>query len=81
MVFVQYLFVGITTTSYAATHSYNTSTANLYKDHLQLAIDFLFTIIFGSISAIGHSTTFFVFTLTSKMFRKHLLCYQYHERM
>jgi hypothetical protein len=80
MAFVQCLLVGLTTTSYAATQLYITSISNQVKSRLQIAVDTLFTLIFGSISAIGHSTTFFVFTLSSKMFCQHLMC-KHQERM
>jgi hypothetical protein len=72
MVFVQCLVVGLTTSSYAMSQWYMTLTAYEVKTNLQLARDNLLANLVGSISTAGHSTTFFVFTLTSKMFREQL---------
>ncbi|CAF3945782.1 unnamed protein product [Rotaria sordida] len=80
MVFIQCLFVGLTTTAYACIQLYTSLTAYQIKDRLQLTKDNLFIIIFGSISATGHSTTFFVFVLTSKFFRQQLFR-RHQERM
>jgi hypothetical protein len=80
MVFVQSIFVGFITTLYAATQLYTQATSNSVKDNLQLAKENLVTAFFGTFSVIGHSATFFVFTLASKMFRQELLCRR-QERM
>jgi hypothetical protein len=72
MVLVQCLVVGFTTTIYAVVQWYITLTANQVKSNLQLARENLVTHLVGSNSAIGHSTTFLVFTLTSKLFRQQL---------
>jgi hypothetical protein len=74
MVLVQCLIVGSTTTAYAAGQWYSTLTSNQVKDSLQLAKDNLLSNLVGAISTMGHSTTFFVFTLTSQMFRQQLTC-------
>ncbi|UJR11481.1 hypothetical protein I4U23_015660 [Adineta vaga] len=72
MVFIQCLVVGSTTTAYAIMQLYTTLTVNQSKTSLQLARDGLFGALVGVISATGHNATFFVFTLTSKMFREQL---------
>ncbi|CAF0839170.1 unnamed protein product [Adineta steineri] len=79
MALFQCLIVGLTTTAYAAFQWYSTLTSNQVKSNLQLTKDNLAANIVGSISAAGHSTTFFIFTLTSRMFRKQLLCHHRQE--
>ena len=74
MVFVQCAFVGLGTTAYAIGQWYTTLTSNQVRDNLQIAKDNLFFHLVGSISAAGHSTTFFLFTLVSPMFRQQLIC-------
>ncbi|UJR34487.1 hypothetical protein I4U23_021895 [Adineta vaga] len=74
MALVQCLFVGLTTLIYAGFQLYSSLSINQRKDRLQMKKDSLFTLIFGTTSAIGHTATFFVFTLTSKMFRKQISC-------
>ena len=72
MALAQCLIVGLTTTAYAADQLYTTLTANQVKSSLQLAKDNLLANLVGSISGLGNSTTFLVFTITSKLFRQQL---------
>jgi hypothetical protein len=77
---VQCLFVGLMTSAYSSYQLYTSSTEHQVKDRLQLTKDAFFTLIFGTISAIGHTATFFVFTITSRMFRQQVSC-QHGEGM
>ena len=70
--FIQCIFVSTATMTYAAYQLYISLTIYQIKDMLQLSKDNLFSITAGCISAMGHTTTFFAFTLTSRLFRQHL---------
>jgi hypothetical protein len=74
MLFAQCLFISSTTMAYAIGQLYTSLTSSQSEDSLRLAINNLIIVLVGNISATGHSTTFFVFTLASKMFRQQLLC-------
>jgi len=80
MVLFQCLVVGLTTSSYAGLQWYTSLTSNQVKNSLQVAKDNLSANLVGSISAAGHSATFFVYTLASKMFRQQLFC-RHQERL
>lgn len=79
MVLVQCLVIGFTTSVYAAGQWYTTLTASQVKSNVQLARDNLLSNFVGSLSLFGHSTTFFVFTLTSQLFRRQLICRRHDE--
>lgn len=74
MTFIQCLFVGLTTTTYAITQLYISIISNQVQNRLQRTRNELVILFFGSISIVGHSTTFFVYILTSKLFRQQLFC-------
>lgn len=75
MAFIQCLVVGFTTSIYSGFQLYSSSTINERKEHFELNNDSFFTLIFGTVSAIGHTATFFVFTVTSKLFRQQIYCH------
>ena len=72
MVFIQCIFVSSATMTFVAYQLYFALTIYQIKDRLQLSKDNLFAVIAGCVSAAGHTTTFFAFTLTSRLFRQQL---------
>jgi hypothetical protein len=80
MALVQCLCIGLTTSFFSVSQLYISITTGQVKDNLRLAKDNLFVILGGLISTGGHSSTFYLYTATSKMFRQHLFC-QRHARV
>ncbi|CAF1270718.1 unnamed protein product [Adineta ricciae] len=68
----QCLLFGSITTLYASSQWYITLTPKQTRDSLQAAKETLFYTTTGYIGAAGFASTFFLFTLTSPLFRKHL---------
>ncbi|UJR16773.1 hypothetical protein I4U23_003673 [Adineta vaga] len=74
MTFVQCLVVGSTITVYAISQWYISLTSHQTKTNLQIARENLFFVLSGIIAGVGHNITFFIFTLTSRLFREQLFC-------
>lgn len=74
MALVQCLSIGLTTSLFSITQLYISLTTNQVKDNFQLAKENLILVLGRLISTIGHTATFYLYTITSKMFRQHLFC-------
>ncbi len=74
MALVQCLCIGLTTSLFSFTQLYISLTTNQVTDSLQVAKNNLIGVLGGVISTGGHSATFYLYTITSKMFRQHLIC-------
>jgi hypothetical protein len=74
MALVQCLSIGLTTSSFSISQLYVSLTANQVTDNFQIAKENLILVLGGLISTFGHSATFYLYTITSKMFRQHLFC-------
>ena len=69
MVFLEVIFIILTTLPHAIQKLYTTLTNDIPKDNLTKASDNLFIIIVRSISFCSHSCTFYILTLSGQMFR------------
>jgi hypothetical protein len=74
MALVQCLCIGLTTSLFSFSQLYVSLKTDRVKDNLELAKENLIMVLGGLISTGGHSATFYLFTVTSKMFRQHLIC-------
>jgi len=72
MALVQRLCIGLTTSLFSVSQLYVSLTTNQINDSLQSAKENLFLVLGGLISTCGHSAAFYLYTITSKMFRQHL---------
>ena len=89
MLFLQVLLITITTVPHAIQKLYSTLTLDMPKDDLQKARDHVFTVVVRTISFFNHSCTFYILTLSGKMFRTELykimrklfLCKRRHPRL
>lgn len=73
MLSVQCIVLIILTTPLALQRIYNVSTASQQKSNAQRAIDQLFLTFVISLAFLGHASNFYLFTLTSSIFRKELI--------
>ena len=72
MLTVQVILITITTVPHAAQKLYSTFTLERTKTNFEKAAESISIIIVRTISFFNHSSTFYVLTLTGKMFRKEL---------
>lgn len=70
MLFLQVILITITAVPHAIQKLYSTLTLNDPKDDFRKAADNVFTIIVRTISFFNHSCTFYILTLSGKMFRQ-----------
>ncbi|CAF4104502.1 unnamed protein product [Adineta steineri] len=81
MMIAQCAYFAVLTTPISGSYMYISLTINTVLDDLQFAQVNLFTNIAGLLSTTGACTSFFVFTLSSKLFRhelKHLFTWRWH---
>lgn len=74
MALVQCICIGFTTSCFSFCQLYISITTYQVKDSFQIAKENLIQVLGGVISTIGHSSTFYLYTITSQMFRQHLPC-------
>ncbi|UJR32867.1 hypothetical protein I4U23_020328 [Adineta vaga] len=70
MLFLQVILITITTVPHAVQKLYSTLTLNVLKDDYTKAADNVFIIVVRTISFFNHSCTFYILTLSGKMFRQ-----------
>jgi magnesium-transporting ATPase (P-type) len=70
MLFLQVILITITAVPHAIQKLYSTLTLNEAKDEFQKAADNVFIIVVRTISFFNHSCTFYILTLSGKMFRQ-----------
>ncbi|CAF1210120.1 unnamed protein product [Didymodactylos carnosus] len=73
MLLFQVIFTTLTTVPHATQKLYNTLTCNDVKSDLTLAQDNLYSEMARAISFANHTCSFFILTLTGKIFRKELI--------
>ena len=72
MLFLQVILITITAVPHAIQKLYSTLTLNVLKDDYTKAADNVFIIVVRTISFFNHSCTFYILTLSGKMFRQEL---------
>lgn len=72
MVLFEVILITVTALPHAVQKLYSTLTADVPKDSLTKASDNLFTIVVRAISFFNHSCSFYVLTLSGRMFREEL---------
>lgn len=72
MLFLQVILITITAVPHAVQKLYSTLTIDVPKDEFRKAADKVFIIIVRTISFFNHSCTFYILTLSGRMFRKEL---------
>ncbi|CAF1401337.1 unnamed protein product [Adineta steineri] len=73
MMLVQCVYFSLLSTPVSALYIYTALRINIVPDALQLAKDSLFTNITGLLSGTSGCTSFYVFTLSSRLFRRELM--------
>ncbi|CAF0953639.1 unnamed protein product [Adineta steineri] len=73
MMLVQCVYFSLLSTPISVLYIYTALRINVVSDALQLAKDALFTNITGLLSATSGCTSFYVFTLSSRLFRRELM--------
>jgi magnesium-transporting ATPase (P-type) len=88
MLFLQVILITITAVPHAIQKLYSTLTLDVPKDDFQKAADNVFIIVVRTISFFNHSCTFYILTLSGKMFReelckimKKIICKTRHQRL
>ncbi|CAF1489032.1 unnamed protein product [Rotaria sordida] len=86
MLLLQVSLASITAVPHAVQKLYSTLTLNVPKDDLTKAADNVFIVVVRTISFFNHSCTFYLLTLSGKMFRQELykimkkfICRSRHE--
>jgi hypothetical protein len=72
MLFLQVILITITAVPHAIQKLYSTLTLDIPKDNFRKSADNVFIIIVRTISFFNHSCTFYILTLSGKMFRQEL---------
>jgi magnesium-transporting ATPase (P-type) len=72
MLFLQVILITITVLPHAVQKLYSTLTLDVPKDDFRKAADNVFIIVVRTISFFNHSCTFYILTLSGKMFRQEL---------
>jgi hypothetical protein len=88
MLFLQVILITITAVPHAIQKLYSTLTLDVPKDDFRKAADNVFIIVVRTISFFNHSCTFYILTLSGKMFRqelykimKKIICKTRHRRI